>query len=50
VIQQKHPVSAEEVRGWLEKHDFVIERNYGNTNDEPYSPDLNRATFWARKM
>jgi SAM-dependent methyltransferase len=49
VIQQKHPVSADEVRGWIEKHGFAIERNYGNTSDEPYRPDLNRATFWARK-
>jgi len=49
VIQQKHPVSAGEVRGWIEKHGFEIERNYGNTDDEPYRPELNRATFWARK-
>ena len=49
-IQQKHPVSADEVRGWIEKNGFAIEHNYGNTNDEPYRPDLNRATFWARKV
>ena len=48
-IQQKHPVSAEEVRGWIENNGFTIERNFGNTSDEPYRPDLNRATFWARK-
>jgi len=49
-IQQKHPISADEVRGWIEKHGFTIERNYGNTNDEPYRLDLSRATFWARKI
>ena len=46
-VQQKHPVSVLEVRGWLEKHGFVVERHYGGSDDRPYTDDCSRATFWA---
>lgn len=39
-IQQKHPVSIVEVRGWLDAHGFVIEY----CNETP-----SRATYWAAK-
>lgn len=44
-IQQKHPPSAEEMRGWLLKHGFTIVHNFG----APAQPRSSRATFWARK-
>jgi SAM-dependent methyltransferase len=48
-VQQKHPVSAGEVRQWLEKHGFVIERFYGDHAENQYSDTSERAIFWARK-
>jgi SAM-dependent methyltransferase len=49
-IQQKHPVSAIEVKQWLEAHEFVIEKLYGGHDDIPYDDFCGRATFWARKL
>lgn len=40
-IQQKHPVSIAEVRGWLDAHGFVVE----HCDETP-----TRATYWARKV
>jgi len=48
-IQQKHPPSSEEVRGWLEQHGFVIEQLWGDRDGQPYTPSSPRAIFWARK-
>jgi SAM-dependent methyltransferase len=48
-LQQKHPVSYGEVKGWLERHGFVIERTFGDRAGNPYAPDSPRAIFWARK-
>lgn len=48
-IQQKHPVSKDEVQGWLEKHGFGIEGTYGNYEDAPYTHAAPRAIFWARR-
>lgn len=48
-IQQRHPVSTWEVRDWLEKHGFVIEKHFGNRDDAPYDDSFGRTTFWARK-
>ena len=47
--QQKHPVSAGEVRGWLEKHGFLIEQEFGDREGRPYTAQSPRAIFWARK-
>lgn len=47
--QQKHPVSAGEVQGWLESSGLIIEQQYGDRDASPYSPTTNRAIFWARK-
>lgn len=49
-IQQKHPVSAWEVRDWIVKHGFRIEKHFGGHEDVPYNDALPRTTFWARKM
>ena len=46
---RKHPVSAEEVRNWLTKYDFEILSTFGDRKASSYSPDSNRAIFWARK-
>ncbi|MEN6356921.1 MAG: class I SAM-dependent methyltransferase [Armatimonadota bacterium] len=48
-VQQKHPISTYEVREWLQKYGFVIEKHFGNNNDAPYEDSLDRTTFWARK-
>ena len=47
-IQQKHPVSTDEIRGWLERHGLVIEQHYGSEG-KPYTDASGRTTFWARK-
>ena len=48
-IQQKHPVSAHEVAGWLTAHGLVIEQQWGDYEGHPYTDDAPRAIFWARK-
>ncbi len=48
-VQQKHPVSAVEVRMWLERHGFIIEQTYGGRDASPYTPTSGRAIFWARR-
>lgn len=46
-IQQKHPISTYEVRGWLEKHGFTVKKHFGNRDDAPYDDSFGRTTFWA---
>ncbi len=48
-IQQKHPVSAVEVRQWLEDHGFTVEQAWGDYAGNPYAETSERAIFWARK-
>jgi len=48
-VHQKHPVSAVEVRGWLENHGFAVERTFGDRAGNPYTDASPRAIFWARK-
>jgi hypothetical protein len=48
-IQQKHPPSTGEVRGWLEAHGFEVEHLYGDREGNPYAENSKRAIFWARK-
>ncbi len=48
-VMQKHPVSMGEVKTWLEKHGFLIERTFGDHADNAYIPESPRAIFWARK-
>ena len=48
-IQQKHPVSAVEVKTWLERYGFTIEKAFGDWEGRPYTPESDRAIFWARK-
>lgn len=47
--QVKHPVSAEEVRGWLSAYGFKILRTYGNHAGDPYHAAAERAIFWAQE-
>jgi hypothetical protein len=47
--QQKHPVSAVEVRYWLERQGMKVEQAYGDHHGSPYSETSPRAVFWARK-
>ena len=48
-LEQKHPVSRDEVAGWLTAHSLTIEQSFGDHAGNPYTPDSPRATFWARK-
>lgn len=48
-VQQKHPVSTGEVKGWLEKHGFTVEQQYGTRKRETYTDSSPRAIFWAKK-
>ena len=48
-VQQKHPVSAGEVSGWLKKHGFSIEKCFGSRTGEDYTDSSERAIFWARR-
>ncbi len=48
-IQQKHPVSTGEVRGWLEQSGFAIEHLFGDRRGTPYTDKPERAIFWAVK-
>lgn len=48
-MQQKHPVSSGEVRGWLEKYGFTIEEMFGDPQGNAYNVDSPRAIFWAKK-
>ncbi len=48
--QQKHPVSASEVRGWLIGHGFKIWREFGDHYGNPFHPGAARAIFWAQKV
>ena len=49
-IQQKHPVSVVEQRGWLDRHGFAIEQLYGDRDGSPYTEASGHAIFWARKV
>jgi len=48
-IQQKHPCSTGEVRGWLERHGFVVQHLFGDRAGNPYSETSGRAILWACK-
>jgi hypothetical protein len=48
-IQQKHPVSRQEVQDWLEKHGFVIDGIYGDYHGASYTDVSARAIFWTRR-
>jgi SAM-dependent methyltransferase len=48
-IQQKHPVSKNEVQNWLETYNFMIEGIYGSYDGLPYTESSPRAIFWARR-
>jgi SAM-dependent methyltransferase len=46
----KHPVTKAEVESWLLRHGFGIEQLFGDRKGNPYTPESERAIFWARKM
>jgi len=48
-LQQKHPPSTAEMRGWLTKHGFIIEGLWGDRKQSPYTESSGRAIFWAVK-
>jgi SAM-dependent methyltransferase len=48
-IARKHPVSAQEIKGWLKKYGFEILDLFGDRQGNPYTTRSDRAIFWARK-
>ena len=49
-IQQKHPVSMDDVKDWLESHGFIIHHIFGDWAGNPYNEKSPRAIFWAQKQ
>ncbi|WBW99779.1 class I SAM-dependent methyltransferase [Oceanirhabdus sp. W0125-5] len=47
---RKHPVTAEEVKGWLDKYNFNILNFFGSRNGEEYNRKSSRAIFLAEKI
>jgi SAM-dependent methyltransferase len=47
-IQQKHPVSTDEVKQWMAETGFTIIRHMGDHAGSPYLPESRRSIFWAR--
>ena len=48
-IQQKHPPSTAEIRGWLVDSGFRIERHFGDYSGSVYDGTSPRTIFWAAK-
>ncbi len=48
-IQQKHPVSVDEVRTWLKLHGFTSAQIFGDNDGNPFRESSKRAIFWAMK-
>ncbi len=48
-VQQKHPVSAAEVAGWLAESGLSLQGMWGDHRGSPYTDSAPRAIFWARK-
>jgi SAM-dependent methyltransferase len=46
---RKHPVSAEEVAGWLRTHGFDILHQFGDRQGHQMVHESDRAIFWAKK-
>jgi hypothetical protein len=49
-IQQKHPVSKQEVESWLLNTGFSILKVYGDYQGNVYTKASQRAIFWAQKV
>ena len=50
IPNEKHFPHIEQVHGWLERHGFVIENQWGDYNRNPISEDTHRAIIWAKKL
>ena len=48
-LQQKHPVSTDEVRQWILHSGFMIKHEYGDYAKGPVTRESPRAIFWAEK-
>ena len=49
-VSKKHPVSAGEVRVWLDQYGFETLHVFGDRHGTPHSVASERAIFWARKL
>lgn len=47
--RSKHPVTAMEVKGWLEESGFSILQIYSDWQGNPFNNDSKRGIFWAVK-
>lgn len=48
-IQQKHPVSTQEMTLWLDQNGFAVKQMWGYRSGQPYTDSSPRAIFWAQK-
>jgi SAM-dependent methyltransferase len=49
-FEQCHAPSTVEMKGWLKKYGFVIEKLWGGRDKSPYMDKSERAVFWARQI
>jgi len=48
-LGRKHPVTADEVEGWLKNNGFRVLEVFGDRQGNPYTGKCARAIFWAEK-
>ena len=49
-LMQCHPPSTPEMKAWLERHGFMVEKTFGDRLGNHYAESSERAIFWARKV
>jgi hypothetical protein len=49
-FEQCHAPSTVEMKGWLKKYGFAIEKLWGGRDKSPYTDKSERAVFWARQI
>jgi SAM-dependent methyltransferase len=46
--EQCHAPSTTEMKHWLDKYGFIVEKLWGDRRKSPYTDNSQRAVFWAR--
>lgn len=49
IPNEKHFLELEQVKEWLLKYDFIIEKEYGDYQGNPIGENTGKAIIWARK-
>lgn len=48
-FEQCHAPSTVEMKGWLKKYGFTVEKLWGGRDKSPYTDKSERAIFWAKQ-